>query len=427
MAPLSYLLIAAAASVTTALVCDPMAHGAVGDGSAYDTLAVRAAVDECGAAGGGTVLFAAGKVFLTGGFNVSSNTELQVEGTILGSPNATDYVLVDYLPWYGPNPPQALAGFDVDAREWSPLIQSWYASNVSITSPSGAGVIDGQGAAWWTCASNMSAFPCNGHARPHGVRLVGGYNFTVSGISLKDSPMWQLHLAYTTDVHVHDVSITAPASAGHNTDGIDPDCAQNVMIERVYISTGDDHIAIKSGRNWYGRTFGRASRNITVRDSVFGTGHGLSIGSEMSGGVHDVLFQNITMTGGACGPRIKSERGRGGSVTNVVYQDGHVYNVTSSCVQVTDNYDPGIPPTNKTATPVFSGITLVDVTCDGSAKGGWTLDGLPESEVMGLNLTRVALTNVKGAMFSTCDYVDTTSAVCVDVSPSCPPCVLPPV
>jgi polygalacturonase len=76
-------------------------------------------------------------------------------------------------------------------------------------------------------------------------------------------------------------------------DGIDPDCAQDVLIERVFISTGDDNIAIKSGRNWFGRTYGRPSQNITVKDSIFGTGHGISIGSEMSGGVYNVLFQVI--------------------------------------------------------------------------------------------------------------------------------------
>ena len=201
-------------------VCDPLAHGAAGTGLVYDTAAIRAAVDECGAAGGGTVLFAAGRTFLSGAFNISSNTELRVEGVLLGSPNATDYVLVDYLPWYGPDPPQkrmhATTEGPMDTREWSPFIQSWYASNVSI---SGGGTIDGQGAQWWACAGNMAAPPCSGYPRPHGIRLVGGVGFSISGVAIKNMPMWQVHLAFVTSAHVHDVSITAPASAGHNTDG----------------------------------------------------------------------------------------------------------------------------------------------------------------------------------------------------------------
>ena len=214
---LHWLLLAAASPLAAWRVCDPLAHGAAGTGLVYDTAAVRAAVNECGAAGGGSVVFAAGRTFLSGAFNVSSNTELRVEGVLLGSPNATDYVLVDYLPWYGPDPPQKvnLRG-TTDTREWSPFIQSWYASNVTI---SGDGTIDGQGAQWWACAGNMAAPPCSGYPRPHGIRLVGGVGFSISGVKIQNMPMWQVHLAFVTSAHVHDVSITAPASAGHNTDG----------------------------------------------------------------------------------------------------------------------------------------------------------------------------------------------------------------
>ena len=362
-------------------VCDPLAHGASGTGRSYDTTAVRAAAAECGTAGGGTLLFAAGHIFLSGSFNVSSNTEVRVEGTLLGSPNGTDRVLQDFLPWYGPDPPQSLlpsAAAAADTREWSPLLQSWYQSNITIC---GGGTIDGNGAGFWSCASNVTAPPCSGFPRPHGIRLVGGTGFHIHHVNIVDSPMWQLHLAFTSSVHVHDVNITAPASAAHNSDGIDPDCAQDVLIERVYISTGDDNIAIKSGRNWYGRTFGRPSRNITVRDSVFGAGHGLSIGSEMSGGVYDVLFQNITARGITTGVRIKSERGRGGTVSNITYRDITLENC-GQAIQLTDNYDPGIPPTNATATPTLMGITIENVAAVNCAVG-WDFEGLPEAPIQG--------------------------------------------
>jgi polygalacturonase len=201
-------------------VCDPLAHGAAGTGKVYDTDAVRAALAECGAAGGGTVLFSAGKTFLTGAFNVSNNTELRVEGTLLGSPNSSGYVLMDFLPWYGPDPPQKLvratARLDPDTREWSPFIGSWYSSNISIT---GSGVVDGNGAKWWACANNMTAPPCSGYPRPHGIRLVGGEGFSISGVTIQNMPMWQVHLSWVTNAHVHDVSIFAPSALGHNTDG----------------------------------------------------------------------------------------------------------------------------------------------------------------------------------------------------------------
>lgn len=204
--------------------------------------------------------------------------------------------------------------------------------------------------------------------------------------------------------------------------GIDPDCAQNVLIERVHISTGDDCIAIKSGRNWYGRTFGRAAKNITVRDSTFGTGHGLSIGSEMSAGVADVLFYNLTAVGTNAGVRLKSERGRGGLVSNVTWQKLTLVNV-GEVVQITDNYDPGLPPTNATATPRFENISVIDVHSTNAAKG-WLLDGLPESTIKGLRLDNVEIegTGAKDLIVK-CDYVDTATASCTGVSPSCPPCV----
>ena len=445
----------------SSLTCDPLAHGAVGNGAVFDTDAVRAAVAECGAAGGGTVLFAAGYTFLTGAINVSSNTRLQVEGTLLASPNSTGYTLVDFLPWFGPNPPQSLAagGVEVDdAREWQPFISTWHASNVSIF---GGGVIDGNGAAWWRCAGNMSLAPCNGHARPHGIRFVYGVGFEITGVTIKDSPMWQVHPAFVSDVWIHDVTILAPDSMdkigpSHNTDGIDPDCAENVLIERVYISTGDDNIAIKSGRNWFGRTFGRPSRNITVRDCVFGAGHGMSIGSEMSGGVYDVRFENISGVGMGTGIRIKSERGRGGLIANVSYANIRLASTAGQAVQFvsgregamrcscaeppppsnlttppprrtrhptpqTLNYDSGLPPTNVTATPSLFNVTVDGLVSAGS-KSGWLIDGLPESPLAQLTFRNVSIGGVPDKDYIVkCDYVQ--ASVCDGVSPSCPPCI----
>lgn len=191
-----------------------------------------------------------------------------------------------------------------------------------------------------------------------------------------------------------------------------------MLIERVYISTGDDAIAIKAGKDWFGRTFGRPSKNITVRDSVIGTGHGLSIGSEMSGGVYDVLFQNISADGLGTGVRIKSQRGRGGLVANVTYRDIRLANTDGEAVQLTMNYNPGLPPTNATATPRLFNVTVENLVSDKS-KQGYLIDGLPESLLdtlvfRSVNISGAAALNVK------CDYV--RNAACDGVLPSCPPC-----
>lgn len=236
--------------------------------------------------------------------------------------------------------------------------------------------------------------------------------------------MWQVHLGYVTGAHIHDVSITAPSSSdkdhpAHNTDGIDPDCAQDVLIERVYISTGDDCIAVKSGINWFGRTYGRPSANITVRDSYFGNGHGLSIGSEMSGGVSNVTFANIVANGTGTGIRIKSERGRGGSVRNILYANITLIDIQGEAVQITLNYASNLPPTNATGTPVLDGVLIRNVTAI-NPKQGWFLDGLPESPLQGLTLQDVTIINA-GKLVQQCDYVGSGS--CTGVLPSCPPCM----
>lgn len=201
-----------------------------------------------------------------------------------------------------------------------------------------------------------------------------------------------------------------------------------MLIERVHVSTGDDAIAIKSGRNWYGRTFGRPSSNITVRDSTFGTGHGLSIGSEMSGGVYNVLFDNVTSGFGAdgaalaTGARIKSERGRGGLVANVTFRNVSLRNIDGQAVQFTMNYDPGLPQTNATATPTLRNVTLENFTVDG-AKYGYFIDGLPESTLNGITLRGVVLKNISAKnMFQKCDYVTPGTSSCDAATVACPPC-----
>ena len=143
----------------------------------------------------------------------------------------------------------------------------------------------------------------------------------------------------------------------------------------------------------------------------------------MSGGVEDVLFFNLTAVGTGAGVRLKSERGRGGLVSNVTWDQLTLINV-GEVVQITDNYDPGLPPTNATATPRFENISVTNVFSNKAAKG-WLLDGLPESPIKGLVLVNVTVegTSAKGLIVK-CDYVDKPTAVCKGVSPSCPPCIV---
>ena len=132
--------------------------------------------------------------------------------------------------------------------------------------------------------------------------------------------MWQIVPYYSDDLVFHNMKILAPYHVSHNTDGIDPFSSTHVVIEHVLIDTGDDNIAIKSGQP--GSTGGDApTRDVTIKDCVFLHGHGLSVGSEVAGGVQNVRAERITFKGTEHGIRIKSNRDRGNDIGNFVFKD----------------------------------------------------------------------------------------------------------
>jgi len=412
------LLLCAASAAAPGSVFDVRAFGAVGDGTHDDTAAVRAALAAAAANGASTVLFPAGLVFLTGAFNLSSDLVLEVQGTIRAWPTSADghYWLQSEVPWFGP--PSLIV--------WASFIHSEHSSNITLR---GGGTVDGSGALWWACGcagnpsppappTNTSA-PCNGFTRPKLVHLLYGRGLTIRDLTFTDAAMWNLRPSHFDDVHIANVTVLAPIGRACNTDGIDPDGVQNALIEDSYISVGDDAIAIKSGFNWYGRTFGRPSTNITFRNMRIGTGHGISIGSEMSANVTDILFENFVMNGTETGPRIKSERGRGGLVANVTFRNITMDHV-GSAFQVTEYYIDPPPPTNESATPRFFNITLQDLTYTTKPAAGAYFDGLPESVIEGVTMRNVDL---GGAAEASCAY---TTGVCEGtVLPACPSCLTP--
>ena len=350
--------------------------GAVGDGSHDDTVAVRATLAAAAAAGPSSVLFPAGFTFLTGAFNLSSDLVVEIAGTVLAWPGSEGghYWLGPELPWFG----------ETTTLVWQSFIHSRNASNITLL---GGGVVDGNGDAWWACGcsgGDPASAPCLGYDRPRLVHTVFGSGLTIRDLTFRNSPMWNLRPSWFDNVHITNVTILSPISSpnkrGCNTDGIDPDCVQDAIIEDSYISVGDDAIAVKSGLDWLGRQYGRPSRNITFRNMRIGerekrevrggrrhpprtsshqawgrqtkwasvhthphmlpstragTGHGISIGSEMSGGVQDILFENFILNGTEMGPRIKSERGRGSAVQNVTFRNITLYNV-GSAFQITE-------------------------------------------------------------------------------------------
>jgi polygalacturonase len=203
------------------------------------------------------------------------------------------------------------------------------------------------------------------------------------------------------------MKVLAPEGISHNTDGIDPFSSGHILIDHVLIDTGDDNVAIKSGQP--GSTGPDApSHDITIIDCTFLHGHGLSIGSEVAGGVHNVLAERIHFKGTGSGIRIKSNRDRGNDIGNLTYRNLTMEDVITP-ILITEFY-PKIPPTIEPAsitrlTPQFHDITIENVTATGAREAA-IIVGLPESPILNLKLTNVRLTGKKGA---TVKYAHVTS------------------
>ncbi len=365
---------AAMALGATGKVCDAKAFGAKADGTTKDTKAIQAAIDDCAAAGGGTVTLSGG-TFLTGPVLLKSHTTLDIAkgATLLGSPDRADYPKVTF------------------ARNQTvqPLVSAVNAEDVAIT---GEGTIDGNGKIWWDyiIGAKDAGVLGNDHPRPMGVVFDHTKHVRMEGVTVQNSGFWQIVPYYADDLVFRNIRILAPKSP--NTDAIDPFSSSNIVIDHVFSSVGDDNIAIKSGAiDSPGPD--DPSRNITITDCTFENGHGLSIGSEIAGGVQNVHAERIHFKGTDQGIRIKSARDRGNDVSNLSFKDITMEDVKTA-ILITEFYPHAAPEGEVPAVPVgrltpkFHDILIENVIATGSNSAG-TIVGLPESPVLGLTLKNV--------------------------------------
>jgi polygalacturonase len=389
---LCFGLAALAAGSAATKIFDVREAGATGDGATYDTAAIQKAMDDCDRAGGGTVKFPAG-IYLSKPLTLRTKTTLLLEAgaTLLASPQQSDF-LKDGGDWL-----RVKGGGD-----FTPFIGGKDLTDVAIT---GAGTIDGNGAVWWEEAEKarqkVSGFTL---PRPNLIVLNRCKNVRLSGIRLINSPKFHFVPTDCEDVTVDGITILAPERAA-NTDGIDPSNCRNVKITRCLIDTGDDNIAIKSGKKVEGREFG--CENVEVTDCTFKHGHGMSIGSEEIGGVRNVTVKNCTFENTDNGLRIKSRRERGGIVENITYTDIKMSNVHPA-ISIMAYYQNGThskypkndpaQPVNDT-TPIFRNIRIANVTANSTTDAGLIV-GLPESLVENVVLENVNITAKEGLIFA---------------------------
>ena len=288
-------------------VCDVTAYGAKGSRVFADTQAFQRAVDDCAAKGGGTVRVPRGEYQIAPIFPRSHiNLHLDPYSEVFGTS--------DIDAWRVSPATRKL----VAADDWMALINITDATDVAIT---GSGRIDGQGAPWWERWRTRVRRELKGGGtdRPRLVQTMRSRNLLFEGVTLRDSPSFHLVVEQSDGVTVRGVTITAPAHSP-NTDAIDPTDTRNMLIEGNTLDVGDDIVAIKANRVDPAHP-DFSVENIVIRNNVGRAGRGICIGSGTLGGVRHVLVEHNRITGAMYGIRIKTLRGKGGPVRDVVFRD----------------------------------------------------------------------------------------------------------
>jgi unsaturated rhamnogalacturonyl hydrolase len=380
--------------------------GALPDADCTDSIA--SAIAACHAARGGRVLIPAG-VWLTGAVHLKSNVNLHLaEGaTLRFSPEPAKYL------------PVVLTRFEgIECINYSPLIYALEQKNVAIT---GKGTLDGSAnwETWWAWNNRETGTPTwqvadrkrldqqgtdgvpvaervygDGHfLRPNFIQPYRCKNVLIEGVTIINSPMWEIHPVLCTNVIVRGVTVR---SLGTNNDGCDPESCRDVLIEDCVFETGDDCIAIKSGRNNDGRRVGVPSENILIRHCTMKDGHGgVTMGSEISGSVRNVFVADCEMDSPNLDRafRFKSNAVRGGVIENIHIRDVKIGRVAKAVLSVEFDYEEGANGPHK---PVLRNVNIEHVT--GASSGSVTImTAFPGAVIEGIRLKSCTFRGVEGA------------------------------
>lgn len=382
-------------------------YGAVGDGVTDCTQALRAAIADCNAAGGGHVVVPDG-AFLTGAVHLLSNVDLHLSdgATLKFSTDPAAYLPVVFTRWQG-----------IELMNYSSLIYAFGQENIGLT---GNGILDGQAdnAHWWPWSGSagfgwMPGQPSQGaddqlsqqmandglpvedrvfgaghYLRPNFVQFYRCQNVVIDGITIKNSPMWEIHPVLSQNVTVQNYKVD---SHGPNNDGCDPESCRDVVIQGCTFDTGDDCIAIKSGKNADGRRVNVPSEDIVIRNCTFADGHGgVTMGSEMTGGVRNVFAEDLQMNSPNLNNclRLKTNSLRGGYIEEVYLRNSTVGQVAQVAFLIDFFYSEGA---GHGFNPTVADIHVSNLTV-GSAQQPWYLVGYPDDHIEHVSLTNCTFT-----------------------------------
>lgn len=350
------------------VTCPP--YHAIGDGITLDTKAIQAAIDDCPY--GGTVLIPEGSVFLSGALDLKSHMTLKVEGELKGSENPSDYLLPAYE-WsdngIGERIMSRFEGWELLClRSLINVGRLNWRNRGEVTCEDvtirGNGKISGGGTALQTASINMAkeygwkVGSTNEYLRSRGflINITQCRNVNLTGVHISDSPCWTVHMIYSDTVTTHGVEIVSNIING---DGWDPDSSKNLMLFDSVIVTGDDCVAIKSGKNPEGDQVNIPTENIEIFDLNCTGGHGLAIGSEISGGINNIFIHDCKVRNTLYGLQLKGTEKRGGGITNLKIQDC-LFNLLLIKSNVGYNADGDAA---KDA-PLFNNLTIRNVTVE---------------------------------------------------------------
>lgn len=387
--------------------------GAVGDGKTMSTAAFEKAIKACAENGGGKVVVPNGK-YLTGAIHLESNVNLHLEdqAEILFSINPKDYPIV-HTSWEG-----------TELMNYSPLIYAKNKTNVAVT---GKGTLNGQADStnWWIWSGGKSygwkkgissqndptnrevlvdmaekgvpvserVFGDGRYLRPSFIEFFECNTILVKDVTIINAPFWILHPLKSNNIIIDGVTVN---SHGPNNDGCDPEYSQNIIIKNCTFNTGDDCIAIKSGRDADGRRVAIPSKNIIVQNCKMIDGHGgVVIGSEISAGVNNVFVENCVMDSPNLDRviRIKTNSRRGGVIEDVFVRNIEVGTVKECVLKLNMFYNVYGSQTGNFI-PVIRNINLENVKVKNGGKYSVWAEGYASSPVENITLKNVVIQRV---------------------------------